>query len=244
MDEVNLIAPGFNSGWSDIMGPDSLDPQGTGDLVNLAAGGASTYSDPEFSWVDTNAPTGIHFLHGSALGPAFDNKVLVTDSNRGQIYMFTLNATRTGFVLGGSLADLVADNNTEADQVRFGTGFGPLIDVISGPDGYIYVTDIGTSSVYRIYRATGDYNNNGIVDAADYVRWRNAVGTTTVLPNDLIGGTIGTAHYNQWRENFGEVFGAGGGGGSAEFASVPEPGAGSLIILAAAALFVARRAQP
>ena len=45
----------------------------------------------------------------------------------------------------------------------------------------------------------GDYNQDGIVDAADYVVWRDNEGTTNSLPNDLIGGTIGTAHYNQWR---------------------------------------------
>ena len=36
----------------------------------------------------------------------------------------------------------------------------------------------------------GDYNHNGIVDAADYVVWRKNVGTSTALPNDLIGGTL------------------------------------------------------
>src|SRR5262249_26110200 len=45
-DEVNLVLPGFNSGWEQIMGPDSRDPQGLADLFNMP-GGASAYSDPE-----------------------------------------------------------------------------------------------------------------------------------------------------------------------------------------------------
>ena len=53
---VNLVAPGMNSGWNQIMGPDSRDAQGLGDLFNMP-GGASIYSDPEFSWLSTVAPT-------------------------------------------------------------------------------------------------------------------------------------------------------------------------------------------
>ena len=64
---------------------------------------------------------------------------------------------------------------------------------------------------------TGDYNSNGKVDAADYVVWRKALNTTTVLPNDPTGGTIGTTQYNTWRANFGNGSGAGSG------AAVPEP---------------------
>jgi hypothetical protein len=71
---------------------------------------------------------------------------------------------------------------------------------------------------------TGDYNNNGVVDAADYVVYRNNVGTSTVLPNDPIGGTIGTAQYDQWRANFGKVPGGAGG-----LSAVPEPASAVLL---------------
>jgi hypothetical protein len=40
-DEVNLVLPGFNSGWEKIMGPNSRDPQGVGDLVLTAAGSSA-----------------------------------------------------------------------------------------------------------------------------------------------------------------------------------------------------------
>src|SRR4029077_15403636 len=49
-DEINLVSPGFNSGWNQIMGPDSRAPLGTADLFNVP-GGASSYSDPEYSWL-------------------------------------------------------------------------------------------------------------------------------------------------------------------------------------------------
>ena len=34
----------------------------------------------------------------------------------------------------------------------------------------------------------GDYNGDGIVDAADYTRWRNNLGSTTTLLNDDTSG--------------------------------------------------------
>lgn len=85
---------------------------------------------------------------------------------------------------------------------------------------------------------TGDYNNDGKVDAADYVTWRKAQGTTTVLPNDPVGGTIGTAQYNNWRANFGNPPGAGSslGGGS-----VPEPASAVLLVIGLAVFCPRRR---
>jgi hypothetical protein len=76
----------------------------------------------------------------------------------------------------------------------------------------------------------GDYNQNGTVDAADYVVWRNNEGTTTSLPNDNgIGGTVGQAHYDLWRAHFGQSAGS----GTISNATLPEPASGLLLILAA-----------
>ena len=77
---------------------------------------------------------------------------------------------------------------------------------------------------------TGDYNHNGVVDAADYVVWRNAEGTTNTLPNDLIGGTIGQPQYDQWRSHFGQTAGS----GASATATVPEPATLMLLMCAAA----------
>jgi hypothetical protein len=64
----------------------------------------------------------------------------------------------------------------------------------------------------------GDFNNDGNVDAADYVVWRKFQNTSMTLPNSGgLTGTIGTAHYSLWRENFGESNPGSGGIG------VPEP---------------------
>jgi hypothetical protein len=71
-------------------------------------------------------------------------------------------------------------------------------------------------------QVAGDYNQNGVVDAADYVAWRNSIGQNVPLPNRGPGitGPIGQSDYNFWRSRFGATSGAGSG---ASVASVPEP---------------------
>jgi autotransporter-associated beta strand protein len=64
----------------------------------------------------------------------------------------------------------------------------------------------------------GDYNDDDVVDAADYTVWRDNLGTTTELPNDLVGGEIGAAQYDQWKQHFGAS-----DLGSGSIAAVPEP---------------------
>jgi autotransporter-associated beta strand protein len=91
----------------------------------------------------------------------------------------------------------------------------------------------------------GDYNEDGVVNAADYVVWRNNEGTMNPLANDPLGGTIGDAQYEQWRDNFGNT----SGGGSAiphsgfrtpHSTAVPEPASALCIIAAMGALIALR----
>jgi glucose/arabinose dehydrogenase len=149
-DEINRVLPGFNSGWNPIMGPDALDPQGIGNLFHMPGAGV-TYSDPEFSWFDTNAPTAIVFPDGSTLGAAYDDVALVGDSNNGNLYRFLLNGSRDGFDFSAlpDLQDLVADDVSEQNQARIGQGFGAITDLKIGPDGHLWVVSI-FGDVYRI----------------------------------------------------------------------------------------------
>jgi hypothetical protein len=71
---------------------------------------------------------------------------------------------------------------------------------------------------------TGDYNRNGVVDAADYVLWRNTAGQSGAgLAADGNGdGTVNAADYNLWRANFGRsAFDS--GAGTAALSAIPEP---------------------
>jgi hypothetical protein len=71
----------------------------------------------------------------------------------------------------------------------------------------------------------GDYNENGVVDAADYAIWRKTIGTS--------------AAYNTWRTNFGQSsFGSGAGSAST---IVPEPAGAVLVVVGCVAFGFARR---
>lgn len=50
----------------------------------------------------------------------------------------------------------------------------------------------------------GDFNQNGIVDAADYTVWRNNFGSNTPLPNDPNGTPVGNEAYQTWKAHFGQ----------------------------------------
>jgi len=67
----------------------------------------------------------------------------------------------------------------------------------------------------------GDYNENGVVDAADYVLWREKLGSPTSLPNDDTPG-VGDDDYTRWRAHFGQTI-SGAGGSPSGGTSVPEP---------------------
>ncbi|WP_252854077.1 lamin tail domain-containing protein [Aeoliella straminimaris] len=75
----------------------------------------------------------------------------------------------------------------------------------------------------------GDYNDDGVVDMADYTVWRNHLGAPAdTLPNDPVGGVIGAAQYDTWKDSFGNSRAS---RGTATYFAVPEPGAIVLILL-------------
>jgi hypothetical protein len=67
----------------------------------------------------------------------------------------------------------------------------------------------------------GDYNNNHVVDASDYVVWRKNLGLATTLPNDTTPGSVSQADYDVWRAHFGQT--GGSATGAIASAAVPEP---------------------
>src|SRR6476619_7901590 len=150
-DEINLVDPGFNSGWAKAQGIWKTVVAGAGeepekgqiatnaslDLVDF--GGRGKYRVPEFTWSNTVAPTAIRFLSTDKLGSQYRNDLLVSDVKYGNIYHFKLNKDRAGFILNGALADKVGSGEDNTEQIEFASGFGGITDMQLGPDGYLYV---------------------------------------------------------------------------------------------------------
>jgi glucose/arabinose dehydrogenase len=157
-DEINLVLPGFNSGWQQAMGlaadeeaNDVFDPD---NLVDFD--GKGTYSDPELVWRNTAGPTAVVFLHSDRLGPQYQNDMFVGDVHNGRLYHFKLNEERTDLILPESLAtDRIIETPQDPGlgEITFGEGFGGITDLEVGPDGYLYLVSIGQGKIFKIVPA-------------------------------------------------------------------------------------------
>ncbi|MFO0790006.1 MAG: hypothetical protein U0805_11170 [Pirellulales bacterium] len=151
-----------------------------------------------------NAPNGTASLTGGTL-------------NINYLPGFTPNDNEVFRILRGGLG--VTLTSGAVTIAGAGAGHWMLQTVpISGADAEIqlkYIASVGVS---------GDYNGNGVVDAADYVLWRNG----GPLQNDPTPG-VQAADYDYWRSRFGATSGAGTGLGAAS-AAVPEPSCVALAV--------------
>src|SRR5262249_28975709 len=102
---------------------------------------------------------------------------------------------------------------------------GDVTDFQIAADGkhVVYRADADTDEVFELYSVSltsstlqGDFNHNGIVDAADYTIWR-----------DGLGHTFTQVDYTTWKNNFGAHAGSGSSSGSV--AEVPESRTAALL---------------
>jgi aldose sugar dehydrogenase len=158
-DEINLVKPGFNSGWNQIMGIWQTNGPLQGpvvenpakDLINF--GGKGIYRAPEFVWNQTVGPSALKFLNSAKFGKQYENTIFVGDVNTGNLYNFKLNEDRTGLLLSGPLEGKVANSLDDLKSVIFGHGFGTITDIEVGPDGFLYVLTFD-GTIYRIVPIT------------------------------------------------------------------------------------------
>ena len=158
-DELNMVYPGFNSGWNQIMGPISDSDIERADLEEeLVIFDDSKYADPVFSWKEPVGVTDLEFVNSTALGLEYANSLFVGDINNGNLYYFEINDSRTAIKLDENdledLRDQVADDEEEISEIAFGSGFeGGITDIETGPDGFLYVLTFN-GSIYRITPVT------------------------------------------------------------------------------------------
>jgi glucose/arabinose dehydrogenase len=130
------------------------------------------YTDPQFSWKHVNPPAGLGFIGGTALGNEYCGDLIVGSAvfrpvaappsvmaNPGHLYRFRVNAARTDLVFSDpALQDRVADNTgrddwqTEQGSLLFGTNFGIVTDIQTGPDGNLWVVGTSSGTIRKISR--------------------------------------------------------------------------------------------
>ena len=161
-DEINLVKPGFNSGWTQVAGIWESKKDGFGKIGNIRGkmihqpdhivdfGGNGKYSEPEFISNSTMCPSSMKFLNSDKLGEKYKNDVFVGIIKPTYILHFKLNQSRTGLILNGPLSDKIANTPQQLEVAQFGKGFGVITDIQVGPDGYLYVVSINRGTIYRI----------------------------------------------------------------------------------------------
>lgn len=132
----------------------------------------TTYRDPEFSWKNVVPPAGLGFVKGNGLGTQYAGNLVVGSAvfrpvaappsvlaNPGNLYRFRLNAARNHLTFTDpALQDKVADNTgrddwqTEQQEILFGTGFGIVTDIQTGPDGNLYLVGTSTGTIRKIFK--------------------------------------------------------------------------------------------
>ena len=100
-----------------------------------------------------------------------------------------------------------------------------------------YAWNLDTESV-MLTPLIGDYDHDGVVDAADYTVWRDTLDSTTDLAADGNGnGTVDYGDYEVWKSNFGNQLGSGAGAS----AGVPEPSTLLMLLVGMMTLCCRRR---
>ncbi|HYG00752.1 MAG TPA: PQQ-dependent sugar dehydrogenase [Candidatus Saccharimonadales bacterium] len=105
-DEINLVQPGFNSGWKKVQGiwqPYIEWGEGKGQVFAnfsqlVTFNDKGRYSPPEYIWEKTIGVTPIMFLNSTNLGSNYTNDMFVGDYKNGSIYHFDLNYNRTKII--------------------------------------------------------------------------------------------------------------------------------------------------
>ncbi|QDU88916.1 hypothetical protein Pla175_23000 [Pirellulimonas nuda] len=130
----------------------------------------------------------------------------------------------------------LTDNILDANgTVTFRLSFTGGVDASSGH--HLFLDNVGVTGVSL--GLAGDYNRDGVVDAADYTVWRDHLGAPAgTLPNDPYSGAIGADQYNTWRDHFGQSTSS---AATVQNAAVPEPDSLAVLVLMAFGKLVVKR---
>ncbi|MEM8866464.1 MAG: dockerin type I domain-containing protein, partial [Planctomycetota bacterium] len=127
---------------------------------------------------------------------------------------------------------------------RTGVFDSQVISLVGGTQASLGATPGGFQNTddwaALVLRVSADFNNDGVVDAADYTIWRDTLGDTVApgAAGDATGdGVVDTADYAIFKEQYGKSF------SPAALQATPEPTAATLSLVLIASLAVAIRMQ-
>ncbi len=120
------------------------------------------YTEPLLTWKFEVAPAGLGFVVGDKLGDEFEGDLIVGGARDfllgGHLFRLKLSDDRLDLVFSDPrLEDRVADNHdkwdiTESESLLFGRGFGITTDILTGPNGHLFVSSLTNGAVYEILR--------------------------------------------------------------------------------------------
>jgi glucose/arabinose dehydrogenase len=128
--------------------------------INAAALPGSRYVDPKLSWRFEVSPTALGFAYRTSLGAQYEGDMFVGSATPqlagGFLFRLKLAADRKDFALSDPLlADHVADNRdkydiTESESLLFGSNFGGVTEIQTGPNGNLYVVSVTRGAIFEI----------------------------------------------------------------------------------------------
>jgi hypothetical protein len=199
-----------------VSGPGSLTKHGDGKLTitNAASGwGGDTHI--------LTAPTDSSSPNGAGLSVLSLSNPILADGK--DVYLSAIRtALNLNFAATDTIRSLYFDGVAQATGIWGPTGSGAAHESS-------LITGTGRLNVVGVtVGVPGDYDNNGFVDANDYVLWRKGGPLANEVDNP---GVVNAQDYTEWRARFGNP--SPGSGSGLSGAAVPEPATFVLLMLIA-----------
>lgn len=212
--------------------------------------------DQNFQWLlfTDNPTTGI-----PSVTLALDGSY--TQENGSQLEIDLLDTTDFDRLVATGDAALAGGLEVTASE-GFAASAGDTFEVLAaasviGTFDSVQLPDLGEGLMWQVAYSnvavqlsvtiSGDYNGDGVVDAADYTVWRASLGQNVSESTAADGdgdGLITENDYRVWRSNYGQqvAFAAGQQASASQAAAVPEPAALSSVFVSSV-LLTLRRAR-
>jgi hypothetical protein len=208
-----------------------------GEYSDNASGASQTYVSTAAFTVDLTQLPSLHDLQLAALDATITDSGF--DSLRLEVFRESVAVIDNTYTDVTSTLSAFNDLVFNLDDIETGI-VDNLLDVSIRLSVTTDEADAGFRSLFLLANSPlapldADYNNDGVVDAADYAAWAKGM---SPFPNSR-------SDYNLWQAQFGETIGPGAGGGSGGDAisggSVPEPSLLAHLVICGTIGMVARR---